>query len=441
MNENNAEVLEKIRKQFDTGPYPRKPLEDSPKDDPSFLYIHNLVTPYYLRNQKFVETEGKVILDAGCGSGYKCLALAHANPGARIIGIDLSEESVKLAKKRLDYHGFLDTEFHALLIEELPQLGIQFDYINCDDVLYLLPDPKIGLEAMQSVLKPEGIIRANLHSLMGRAHFFRAQTAFTMMGLMDENPGELEIDLVKQVMGGLKDNVLLKRQAWGPQFENSVQIILANYLLQGDKGSTIPEMFSALRAANLEFIRMVNWRQWDLMDLFKEPENLPVFLAMSLPETSIEQQLHLYELLNPVHRLFDFWCGHSNQAQPFVPVEEWIPSDWQNAQVHLHPQLKTSIMKEDLLGCITQLHPFELSKYLPIAGQTSVVDSTIAACILLPLLESAQTVASLVERWQKLRPVNPATSEPTTQEEAFAIITQALSGLEAFGYVLLECQP
>jgi len=49
-----------------------------------------------------------------------------------------------------------------------------------------------------------------------------------------------------------------------------------NYLLQGDKGFTITELFAALKAADLEFISMVNWRQWDLMDLFKEkdPENL-----------------------------------------------------------------------------------------------------------------------------------------------------------------------
>jgi len=65
-----------------------------------------------------------------------------------------------------------------------------------------------------------------------------------------------------------------------------------NYLLQGDKGFTITEYCSE---ADLEFISMVNWRQWDLMDLFKEkdPENLPVFLAMSLPETTLEERLHL----------------------------------------------------------------------------------------------------------------------------------------------------
>lgn len=39
------------------------------------------------------------------------------------------------------------------------------------------------------------------------------------------------------------------------------------------------------------------------MALFKEPENLPAFLAMSLPATTGEEQLHLFELLHPAHRL------------------------------------------------------------------------------------------------------------------------------------------
>ncbi|MFM7424023.1 MAG: hypothetical protein ACKO7W_03335 [Elainella sp.] len=34
---------EKIRQQFDYGPYPRKPLEESPRQDFQELYIHNLV--------------------------------------------------------------------------------------------------------------------------------------------------------------------------------------------------------------------------------------------------------------------------------------------------------------------------------------------------------------------------------------------------------------
>src|SRR5919199_6866729 len=106
MDNKDSELIDKIRQQFDFGSYPRIEVDRSPKNDTSALYFHNLVTPYYLRDQKFISTEGKVILDAGCGTGYKSLVLAEANPGAQIVGIDLSEESVKLARQRLEYHGF-----------------------------------------------------------------------------------------------------------------------------------------------------------------------------------------------------------------------------------------------------------------------------------------------------------------------------------------------
>ena len=100
MDNKAVELREKIRQQFDTGPYPRTPLEISPKNDAKLLYIHNLVNPYYLRNKKVTETEGKLILDAGCGTGYKSLVLASANPGTKIVGVDISEKSVELARQR-----------------------------------------------------------------------------------------------------------------------------------------------------------------------------------------------------------------------------------------------------------------------------------------------------------------------------------------------------
>lgn len=439
MDNQASELLEKIRQQFDTGPYPRKPLEQSPKADAALLYIHNFITPYYLKNKKVIETNEISILDAGCGTGYTSLILAEANPGAKIVGIDLSEQSVNLARQRLQYHGFYNAEFYAISIEELANLCQEFDYINCDEVLYLLLNPVIGLQAMKSVLKPSGIIRANLHSSLTRSHYFRAQKLFNMMGLMESNPQELEISIVKETMRALKDNVRLKAEAWGDYYEGNEEKILANHLLQGDKGSTIPELFSALRAADLELISMVNWRQWDLMDLFKDPDNLPVFLGLTLPEISLEERLHLYELLHPIHRLLDFWCGYPDRAQPSVPVAQWTQADWQSAKVHLHPQLKTPAAKEELLRCITQLNPFEISRQLPIIGQEVLLDSMSAAC-LLPLWEEPQSMQSLVQRWQKLRPMHPVTLEPMAELEAFEIVKYTLMGLERLGYLLLEHQ-
>ncbi|MEP6515755.1 class I SAM-dependent methyltransferase [Microcoleus vaginatus] len=438
MDTQESELIEKIRQQFDKAPYPRIPLETSPKNSYQTLYLHNLVTAYYIRNQKVIETEGKVILDAGCGSGYKSLILAEANPGAKIVGIDLSEESVKLARQRLQYHGFENMEFHALSIEELPSLNQQFDYINCDEVLYLLPDAVVGLQAMKSVLKPDGIIRTNLHSSLQRSSYFAVQKVFKIMGLMDDNPREMEIELAKEIIQDLKDDVAIKARTWGSPAEKNEEWMLANYLLLGDQGYTIPEVFSALRNADLEFISMVSWRLWDLTDLFKEPNNIPAFLAMSLPEISVEERLHLFELLHPVHRLIDFWCGLPNQAQSFVPVSEWTVADWQQAKVHLHPQLRTPQLKEDLIKSITNQSSFLISRYVTSPTLVPIlIESSMAAC-LLPLWEGAQPVISLAERWLNLRPLDLVTLEPVNQERAFNEIKELLMSLEVFLYVLLE---
>lgn len=437
MNQDVTELKAKIREQFDTGPYPRIPLEKSPKDEAMTLYIHSLLNPYYLRNQRVIDTEGKVILDAGCGTGYKSLVLATANPGAKVIGVDISKKSVELAKQRLEYHGYDSAEFYVCSIEDLPSLQLNFDYINCDDVLYLLPNPAIGLQAMKSVLKPEGIIRSNLHSSIQRRYFYRAQQLFQMMGLMDENPEKLEIEVVRDMMKALKDQVELKSITWRSDLDTDDERVLMNYLFQGDRGYTIPEMFAAIKAAELEFISMVNWRQWNLFELFKEPDNLPVFLAMSLPETTVEEQLRLFELLHPMHRLLDFWCGHLHQGNEYIPVNEWELADWKSAQVYLVPQLQIPEIKQQLINSITQLKPFEINQYLPISEKPVSVDSTIAGC-LLPLWEKSQSIKSLLARWQKLRPLNPVTLELTTETEAIESLSQALTTLERCGYILLE---
>ncbi len=438
MDRQNLELIENIRQQFDNTPYPRIPLEESPKDNSELLYLHNLVTAYYFRNRKVINTSGKVILDAGCGTGYKSLVLALANPGAKIVGIDLSAESVKLAEQRLQYHGVVNAEFYALKIEDLPTLGLQFDYINADEVLYLLPDAIAGLQAMKSVLTPDGIIRTNLHSANGRAGVFRGQAVFKAMGLMDGSPGDLEIEIVRETMEALEDGVGLKAFTWNSDRAQNESWIMANYLLVGDKGSTIPEVFAMLRSADLEFINMVAWRRWELMDLFKDADDLPPFLAMSLPEASLEERLHLFDLLHPLHRLFDFWCGNPDQAQDFVPVAEWTTADWREARVHLHPQLRTSQIREDLSNCIESETAFEISRYIIVPTLAPVaIDSTIAAC-LLPLWDGPQSAVSLVQKWLQIRAEAAVNLEPAALETAFEEVKKLLTKLEVFLYVLLE---
>ncbi|MBD2483628.1 class I SAM-dependent methyltransferase [Planktothrix sp. FACHB-1365] len=437
MENQDPELLEKIRQQFDSAPYPKTPLEQSPKTDYELLYIHNLVTPYYLKYQKVTNTEGKIILDAGCGTGYKSLVLAEANPGAKIVGIDISEQSIELAKQRLKYQGFDNAEFYVLSIQDLPELEYEFDYINNDESLYLFPDITVPLKAMKSVLKPEGMIRTNLHSAFQRVNYFRAQSLFNMMGLMNENPTELEIHFTGELMQALKNQVLLKSQTYNLEKINEQEWVLMNYLFQGDKGYIIPDLFSALRTVNLELISMVRWRQWEPLDLFEDPENLPAFLALSLPELSIEERLHFYELLHPIHRLLDFWCGHPLETTT-VDISDWTQTDWETATVYLHPQLKTDPAKQDLIDCIRSHRPYEISQYVKLATLVPIYIESFRAGCLLPLWEGKQPMMSLVERWKQIQPVDPVTLELISDQMAFEQVKELLRDLEPFLYILLE---
>jgi 2-polyprenyl-3-methyl-5-hydroxy-6-metoxy-1,4-benzoquinol methylase len=438
--------LEKIREQYDRGPYPRHPIDQSPKERYDDLYIHSLVTSYYLRYRQVIDLKGKVILDAGCGSGYKSLMLAEANPGAKIVGVDLSEESVKLARQRLSFHGFDNAEFYTHSLYDIAQLGIEFDYINCDEVLYLLPDPIAGLNALKSVLKPQGLIRTNLHNAYQRESFYRGQAVFKMMGLVEQVPTEFEEEAVIETMRALKDTVLLKSQTWqrmNADLQTSVEVISQmvnmNYLLLGDKGFTISETFAMLEETDLEFISMVNWRHWDVLNLFKDSDNLPALLEMGLASASTEENLRLFELLNPVHRLIDFWCGHAVESG--VPVDDWKDSEWQTAIAHLHPQIRTVHMREELIRCVREGQAFDISRDVQLPTLAPILlEPTVAAC-LLPLWNEAQPIQAIAQRYRQIRAVDPVTLEPTTEVQAFEAVKDLLNRMDAFLYVLLEQAP
>lgn len=432
------EELDKIRDQFNALPYYNAPLEATPKVDYSSLYIHNMVTAFYRRDQQVIDTAGKVILDAGCGSGYKSLTLAEANPGAKVVGIDLSEKSVEIARERLKLHGFKDAEFYVMPIEGIGTLGYEFDYINCDEVLYLVSDIVETLTLFKSVLKHDGIIRSNLHSKIQRSHYFRAQRIWKKLGLMDSAPQDTEYNLVRETMQNIKSGVFLKELAWKTNQGNSNEYLAMNHLFVGDKGFEIPEMFDFFRQSGLEFVGMVHGSQWDLLGLFENWDELPIELMIKFSELSMEEQLHIHELFDSQERLLDFWCGHPQGNSQRVRVEDWTEEQWYQARVHFHPQLRTEQFKQGAIASIRQMSTLPLDEYLSLkSGQPPAIDSGIIS-ILLPLIDAPCTFVSLVTRSQTLYPVDPVTGEAISPLQATQKVKDLLIPLYEMGYVLLE---
>ncbi len=438
MSSLTIDQLEQLRQHFNKAPYPNIPLETYPNDSKR-AYNHSLVTAFYRRDQRVINPEGRVILDAGCGTGYKSLELAIANPGATIIGVDISEDSVMMAKQRLDYHKVNNYEFHAIPVERLSELGMTYDYINCDDVLYLVPDAVVALQAMQAVLKPDGLLRVNYHSQYGRQPYIIAQNFFRQLGCIQGTPQASEIELVRQTMQCMKENVTL-RQKWGPAYLENDELILANYLLQNDKSWSVPQFFAALRDADLEFVSMVDWWSWNLVDLFTNIDELPFEVVMQLSDRSIEDQLALYESINVTHRLLDIWCGHPDRATDYTPIEDWTEQTWYAADVYFHPQILSEDFKHNLMNSAATAKTFYIESNLRknASESTSIhFDHGIAGC-LLPLLDGGQPFSALLNRWIQFHPLNPVTMEAFTSEAAYEPLQQTLVQLESMGYVMLE---
>lgn len=97
----------------------------------------------------------KSVLDAGCGEGGVCLALAARHPYLRIAGVDISETNVKLAKK---LNRFPNVTFLQGLAEEVHLLfdAESFDLVYSFAVLEHVRDVDETVASILKVIRPGG---------------------------------------------------------------------------------------------------------------------------------------------------------------------------------------------------------------------------------------------------------------------------------------------
>lgn len=110
--------------------------------------------------------EGLTTLDLGSGSGRDCYMLSKlVGPQGRVIGVDMTEQQVDVAKRHIGYHterfGYKkpNIEFRTGLIEDLKSVDIpdnSVDLVTSNCVLNLSPaKPQVFAEIFR-VLKPGG---------------------------------------------------------------------------------------------------------------------------------------------------------------------------------------------------------------------------------------------------------------------------------------------
>jgi len=110
---------------------------------------------------------GKSVLVAGCGTGRWACHFAASFPGASVLGVDVSEASVRFALERKRRFALRNLEFEAADLRGWrPER--RFDLIECGGVLHHLEDPEAAWARLVSLLRPDGVMLVSLYSRMGR---------------------------------------------------------------------------------------------------------------------------------------------------------------------------------------------------------------------------------------------------------------------------------
>lgn len=221
--------------------------------------------------------EGSKILEAGCGVGAQTFLLAKNSPDSQIVSVDISENSIKLAKSLVNNESISNVEFHVADLFNLPFKDETFDHIFVCFVLEHLKDPVGALESLKRVLKKGGSITV-IEGDHGSCYFY-PETAESV------NAWNCLIECQKRLncnpMIGREIYPILKNSGFN-SINVSPKIVYVDSskpdLVEGFNKKTIIAMVEGVedQAIELGMIDRVSWEK-GIKDLYKTTETDGVF--------------------------------------------------------------------------------------------------------------------------------------------------------------------
>jgi ubiquinone/menaquinone biosynthesis C-methylase UbiE len=126
--------------------------------------------------------DGEHVLDVGCGTATLLIAAKTGAPGTQMVGVDLDERVLQIARKKIAQHQ-VEVEVVQAGAEHLPFPPASFDVVTSTLVFHHLPT-EIKHQAMQEiyrVLTPDGRF---LLADFGRPEGFILSTFFALGALV-----------------------------------------------------------------------------------------------------------------------------------------------------------------------------------------------------------------------------------------------------------------
>lgn len=306
-------VSNAVAKLYNTYPFPPEPLHDEPPL--GYNWRWNWLAAYNFCTGQKPKKQDIRILDAGCGTGAGTEYLVHLNHQASVVGIDLSEGALNIARERCQRLGTNRVEFHHLSLFDVEQLEGEFDLINCVGVLHHTPDPIRGIQALASKLAPGGLMHIFVYAELGRWEISLMQQAISL--LQGDKRGDYRdgVSVGRKIFNSLpENNRIVKREKERWALENQRDENFADmYLHPQEIDYNIETLFKLIDASSLDFVGFSNPAYWNLERLLgKAPELIE--RGSSLAE---RQRYRLIELLDPDISHYEFFLSRP----PLVRVD------------------------------------------------------------------------------------------------------------------------
>lgn len=110
------------------------------------------------------------VLELGPGPGYFSPEVAQSVPKGKLILVDVQQEMLDMARKRLESVGFVNVEYRKGDATSLPVETEFFDAVFLVAVLGEVPDRDACLREIHRVLRPDGLLSLTEYRL-GDPHF------------------------------------------------------------------------------------------------------------------------------------------------------------------------------------------------------------------------------------------------------------------------------
>jgi SAM-dependent methyltransferase len=255
-----------VAEQYEAYPYPaRNPQEEKFRlIDGSPSNLGEVDHYIFAGRRDFSRPFRALVAGGGTGDGLILLAQQLADRGcpAKVVYLDLSTASRRIAEARARVRGLANIEFHSGSLVDLARLGLgPFDYIDCCGVLHHLADPAAGLAALKSAMAPDGGMGLMLYGALGRTGVYQAQAMLRMLS-RDDAPLVQRIDLAKRLMAQLPETNWLARNAAIGDYKRGEDAAIVDLLLHArDRAYGVEEIAALAAGSGLEIVSFIDpWR-------------------------------------------------------------------------------------------------------------------------------------------------------------------------------------